>query len=45
MRDDERCNCTHNYSRGTEDAKDLREVCPTGTQKIRKKDVVMTAGR
>ena len=21
-------NCTHNYSRGTEDAEDLREVCP-----------------
>ena len=22
----------HNYSRGTEDAEDLREVCPKGTQ-------------
>ena len=27
-------NCTHNYSRGTEDAEDLREVCPKGAQRI-----------
>ena len=26
-------NCTHNYSRGTEDAEDLREVCPKGAQR------------
>ena len=26
-------NCTHNYSRGTEDTEDLREVCPKGAQK------------
>ena len=26
-------NCTHNYSRGTEDAEDLREVCPKGVQR------------
>ena len=32
-------------SRETEDVEDLREVCPKGAQKIRKKDVVMTAGR
>ena len=31
----------HHYLWGTEDA----EVCPKGAQKIRKKDVVMTAGR
>ena len=40
-------NCTHNYSRGTEYAEDLREVCPKQgcSEKIRKKYVVMTAGR
>ena len=26
-------NCIHNYSRGTEDAEDLREVCPEGAQR------------
>ena len=26
-------NCTHNYSRGTEDAEDLRVVCPEGAQR------------
>ena len=26
-------NCTHNYSRGTEEAEDLREVCPKGAQR------------
>ena len=26
-------NCTHNFSRGTEDAVDLREVCPKGAQR------------
>ena len=26
-------NCTHNYSRGTEDAEDLREVCSKGAQR------------
>ena len=26
-------NCTHNYSRGTEDAEDLHEVCPKGAQR------------
>ena len=26
-------NCTHNYSRGTEDVEDLREVCPKGVQR------------
>ena len=26
-------NCTHNYSRGTEDAEDLREVYPKGAQR------------
>ena len=26
--------CTHNYSRVTEDAEDLREVCPKGAQRI-----------
>ena len=26
-------NCTYNYSRGTEDAEDLREVCPKGAQR------------
>ena len=26
-------NCTHNYSRGTEDAEDLRKVCPKGAQR------------
>ena len=26
-------NCTHNYSRGTEDAEDLREVSPRGAQR------------
>ena len=26
-------NCTHNYSQGTEDAEDLREVCPKGAQR------------
>ena len=26
-------NCTHNYSRGTEDVEDLREVCPKGAQR------------
>ncbi len=25
--------CTHNYSRGTEDAEDLREFCPKGAQR------------
>ena len=38
-------NCTHNYSRGTEDAEDLRKVCPKDAQRRLKKDVVMTAGR
>ena len=29
-----RCgNCIHNYSRGTEDAEDLREVCPKGASR------------
>ena len=38
-------NCTHNYSRGTEDAEDLGEVCPNGAQgRSDRKDVVMTAG-
>ena len=26
-------NYTHNYSRGTEDAEDLREICPKGAQR------------
>ena len=26
-------NCTHNYSRGTEDAEDLREVCTKGARR------------
>ena len=26
-------NCTHNYSRGTEDAEDLRKVCPKDAQR------------
>ena len=26
-------NCTHNYSRGTEDAEDLCKVCPKGAQR------------
>ena len=26
-------NCTHNYSRGTEDAEDLLKVCPKGSQR------------
>ena len=26
-------NCAHNYLRGTEDAEDLREVCPKGAQR------------
>ena len=26
-------NCTHNYSRGTEDVEDLHEVCPKGAQR------------
>ena len=26
-------NCTHNYSRGTEDPEDLNEVCPKGAQR------------
>ena len=26
-------NCTHNYSQGTEDAEDLRQVCPKGAQR------------
>ena len=26
-------NCTNNYSRGTEDADDLREICPKGAQR------------
>ena len=31
---DVRCGkCTHSYLRGTEDAEDLREVCPKGTQR------------
>ena len=34
-------NCTYNYS-GTEDAEDFAQGC---AEKIRKKDVVMTAGR
>ena len=39
-------NCTHNHSRGTEDTGDLHEAWSRGcSEKIRKKEVVMTAGR
>ena len=39
-------NCTRNYSRGPEDEEELREVLSQGcSEKIRKKDVVMTTGR
>ena len=34
----------HNYSRVTEDAEDLHEVCPKGAQRRSERNVVMTGG-
>ena len=33
-------NCTHNYSRGTEDAESLHEVCPKGAQRRSKRNTL-----
>ena len=33
-------NCTHNYSRGTEDAEDLREVCSKGAQRTSERNTL-----
>ena len=38
-------NCTHKYSRGTEDAEDLRKVCPKGAQRWSERKTLSWPGR